>query len=581
MRKLAGIQASPGIFIGTAYLFLEEEDFSIPNYSIMEKDLALELQRFNLARARAETELTELRDKANAEMGSEHAAIFDSHILMLNDVELLEQVETSLERSLKNVEWILFQIEQSMVKRMGESNDSYLAERAADIKDVSRRVIGHLLKRERRSLSSLEGNLALVARNLLPSETIAMNRAAVKAIALDAGGKTSHTAILARAFRIPAVLGLQEITKCVKAGDAIIVDGDSGAVIIDPDAQTLAHYKSLMKRSASHEKELGPYCALPSVTLDGRAVPLKANIEIPQEVEDVLTRGSDGIGLYRSEFLYLQPDAVPNEEEQYQAYSKVLASMGELPVTIRTLDLGGDKMVPELELEGEKNPLLGWRAVRFCLDRLELFKNQLRALMRASTSGRLKIMFPMISGVEELERCLAVLEAVKAELRSRSVPFNEEVNVGIMIEIPSAAMTTDILAKRVDFFSIGTNDLIQYSIAVDRGNERIAYLYQPFHPAVLRLIKTTIDHAHAAGKTVSMCGEMAGDPYACVVLLGLGLDEFSMSAASIPEIKRIMRSVTVADAKKLTESVMSMGSYVDIEAAVRSWMDERFKLNKR
>jgi phosphoenolpyruvate-protein phosphotransferase (PTS system enzyme I) len=581
MRTLAGIQASPGIFIGTAYLFLEEEDFSIPNYSILDKDLSLEMGRFNRARAQAETELTELRNKANAEMGSEHAAIFDSHILMLNDVELLGQVESNMKRSLKNVEWILFQLEQSMVKRMGESDDSYLAERAADIKDVSRRVIGHLLKRERKSLSAIEGNVVLVARTLLPSEAIAMNREAIKAIALDAGGKTSHTAILARAFRIPAVLGLQEITKCVNSGDSIIVDGDSGAVIIDPDEKTLSHYKSLLKRAVNHEKELGSYCSLPSVTLDGRAVPLKANIEIPLEVEDALARGSDGVGLYRSEFLYLQPDSVPTEEDQYQAYAKVLASMGELPVTIRTLDLGGDKMVPELEIEGEKNPLLGWRAVRFCLDRQELFKNQLRALLRASTSGKLKIMFPMISGVEELERCLAVLEAAKAELRAKSVGFDEAVSVGIMIEIPSAAMTADVLAKKADFFSIGTNDLIQYSIAVDRGNERIAYLYQPFHPAVLRLIKTTIDHAHAAGKTVSMCGEMAGDPYACVVLLGLGLDEFSMSAASIPEIKRILRSVTVLDAKRLADSVMAMGSYVEIETAVRSWMDERYKLNKR
>lgn len=581
MRQLAGIQASPGIFIGDAYLFLEEEEFSIPNYSILEKDLSVELHRFHHARAQAETELSELRDKANAEMGSEHAAIFDSHILMLNDVELLEQVEANLRNSLKNVEWILFQLEQSMVKRLGESGDAYLSERVADIKDVSRRVIGHLLKRERRSLATIGGSVALVARNLLPSEACAMNRAAVKAIALDAGGKTSHTAILARAFRIPAVLGLQEITRSLKSGDLVIVDGDSGTVIIDPDRPTLERYRALLERAASREKELGSYCALPSVTKDGRAVPLKANIEIPAEVEDVLSCGSDGIGLYRSEFLYLQPDSVPTEEEQYQAYAKVLSSMGELPVTIRTLDLGGDKMVPELEDEDEKNPLLGWRAVRFCLDRGELFKNQLRALLRASMAGKLRIMFPMISGIEELERCLAVLESVKADLRRRAVPFREDVSVGIMIEIPSAAMTADILAKRVDFFSIGTNDLIQYSIAVDRGNERIAYLYQPFHPGVLRLIKLTIDHAHAAGKSVSMCGEMAGDPYASVVLLGLGLDEFSMSAASIPELKRIIRSVTMDEARALSDSVMGMGNYGEIEAAVRSWMDGRFKLNNR
>ncbi len=581
MRELTGIQASPGIFIGRCYLSLEEEDYSIPHYSIMEKDLSLELGRFHSAKTLAENELTELRNKAKLEMGSEHAAIFDSHILMLNDVDLLEQIERNLRHSLKNVEWILFQLEQSLVKKLGDSQDSYLAERASDIKDVSRRLIAHLLKRERRCLTSIQGHVVLVARNLLPSETIGMNRQAVHAIALDAGGKTSHTAILARAFHIPAVLGLQEITKSIRNGETLIVDGDSGKVIVDPDPETLEKYRLLIERKAHHERELGSFCTLPSVTLDGQVVPLKANIEIPQEVEDVISRGTDGIGLYRSEFIYLQPDSVPTEEEQFLAYSAVLKAMGNLPVTIRTLDLGGDKMIPEFESADEKNPLLGWRAVRFCLDRQEIFKNQLRALLRSSMHGNLRIMFPMISGVEELDRCHAVLEEVRLELREKGIPFKREVSVGIMIEIPSAAMTTDILAHKADFFSIGTNDLIQYSLAVDRGNEKIAYLYQPFHPGVLRLIKMTIDNAHAAGIQVSMCGEMAGDPYATVVLLGLGLDEFSMSAASVPEVKRIIRSVTRKDAEDLIQSIMSMGSYVDIEAAVHSWMDERFQLDKR
>ncbi len=581
MRELIGISASPGIFIGAARLVGDDEDPAIPNYSIQAHEVGGEWARFLSAQEAAERELTELRDGALAEMGEEHAAIFDSHLLMLKDVDLLEQIEERLKSSLRNIEWIVYQVEQSLITRIAGSDSDYLAERTGDVKDVSRRVISHLLKRERTGLKGLTGKVAIVARDLLPSEAVSMDRAAVRGIALDAGGKTSHTAILARAFHIPAVLGLQDATRQIKDGDEIIVDGDSGKVVIGPDAETLARYRAALKRDEERRIELSSICPLPAQTLDGRAVKLKANIEIPDEADEAKLQGVDGIGLYRSEFLYLGGDAVPGEEQQYRAYARVLEAMDGQPVTIRTLDLGGDKMLAGLEAEKEKNPLLGWRAIRFCLSRKDLFKTQLRALLRSSLSGELRIMFPMISGPEELDRAYAVLEETKAELRAEGVPFKDDIPVGIMIEVPAAAVVSDILARKASFFSIGTNDLIQYSIAVDRGNERAASLYQPFHPGVLRLIKLTIDNAHAAGIGVAMCGELAGDPMAALVLLGLGLDEFSMSPASVPEVKRVIRSVTSEEASAFAREALSMGSGAEIEAWVRARMAGRFGANGR
>ncbi len=581
MRELIGISASPGIFIGAARLVGDDEDPVIPNYSIQAHEVGGEWTRFLSAQEAAERELTELRDGALAEMGEEHAAIFDSHLLMLKDVDLLEQIEERLKSSLRNIEWIVYQVEQSLITRIAGSDSDYLAERTGDVKDVSRRVISHLLKRERTGLKGLTGRVAIVARDLLPSDAVSMDRAAVRGIALDAGGKTSHTAILARAFHIPAVLGLQDATRQIKDGDEIIVDGDAGKIVIGPDAETLARYRTALKRDEERRIELSSICPLPAQTLDGRAVKLKANIEIPDEADEARLQGVDGIGLYRSEFLYLGGDAVPGEEQQYRAYARVLEAMNGQPVTIRTLDLGGDKMLAGLEAEKEKNPLLGWRAIRFCLSRKDLFKTQLRALLRSSLSGELRIMFPMISGPEELDRAYAVLEETKAELREECVPFKEDIPVGIMIEVPAAAVVSDILARKAAFFSIGTNDLIQYSIAVDRGNERAASLYQPFHPGVLRLIKLTIDNAHAAGIGVAMCGELAGDPMAALVLLGLGLDEFSMSPASVPEVKKVIRSVTSEEAAAFAREALSMQSGAEIDAWVKTRMTERFGANGR
>jgi len=404
-----------------------------------------------------------------------------------------------------------------------------------------------------------------------------MNREMVKGIVLNAGGRTSHTAILARSFEIPAVLGLANITGEVHSGDNIIVDGNSGTVILDPDKNILSEYQIRLKKWIQHEKRLNKLNKLAAETIDGKRVMLSSNIEMPEEVDLVLSHQADGIGLFRSEFLFLKTSGLSSEDDKYEAYVSVISRMkGKGGVTIRTLDVGGDKIIPDLDTYKEKNPLLGWRAIRFCLHRKDIFRIQIRALLRASVYGELRIMFPMISGIEELEDALEFLEEIKVELRSEGIPFDENIPVGIMIEVPSAAITSDILSKRVDFLSIGTNDLIQYTVAVDRGNENIAYLYKSFHPGVLRLIKMVIDNAHDAGISVSMCGEMAGDPLASVIVLGMGLDVFSMSSSVLSSVKEIIRSVRLDEAQELVKVIMGMSSSLEIDNYVSEWMNERF-----
>jgi phosphotransferase system enzyme I (PtsI) len=430
--------------------------------------------------------------------------------------------------------------------------------------------------RDRISLADLQEEVILVTHDLMPSNALAMNSRMVKGIAMDAGGKTSHTAILARSFEIPAVLGLSEVTRSVTSGERIIVDGNRGRVVTQPDEKAVKRYLRVQSEWRQHEVQLMGLNELRAETRDGKLIQLKANIEVPEEVDAVLSHGADGIGLYRSEFLFLRPGGLPTEDEQYEAYTHVLEAMNDAPVTIRTLDVGGDKISPDLREAKEKNPILGWRAIRYCLANPDLFKTQLRALLRASVNGALRIMFPMISGLEELSRAYEVLEEVKEELRNEEVSFDEEVPVGIMIEVPSAALTADILTHKADFFSIGTNDLIQYTIAVDRGNENIAYLYRPFHPGVLRLLKSVIDAGHTGGIPVAMCGEMAGDPDAAVVLLGLGLDEFSMGAVGIPEVKRIIRSVALSEAEEIVGNVLEMRSADEIDKYIRDTMEKRF-----
>ncbi|MCK4542322.1 MAG: phosphoenolpyruvate--protein phosphotransferase [Spirochaetales bacterium] len=577
MREFTGISASPGIIIGKAFLYLDE-NLRIPRYSISPDEIGREMDRFERALKKAIGEIEALKKKTYSDLTEQDSQFLDSHILMLQDPSFIEEVRLSLMERSQNVEWIFFKTIQRQIAMLDNADDQYLRERTIDLHDISNRVLNHLLYRNRISLADLTEEVILVTHNLLPSDALAMNKRMIKGIAMDAGGRTSHTAILARSFEIPAVLGLSEITKIVRTGDEIVVDGNSGTVIVNPDEKVRERSDRAWQAWQKREEALLNLNELPAETLDGKHILLKANIEVPEETDSVLSHGADGIGLYRSEFLFLHPGGVATEDEQYRAYRQVLESMSGKPVTIRTLDVGGDKVIPDIEAVEDKNPLLGWRAIRYCLARTDVFKVQLRALLRASVYGDLRIMFPMISGIEELNRALEVLEEVIDELHKQGIPFSNEIPVGIMIEVPSAALTADILAKRADFFSIGTNDLIQYTIAIDRGNEKIAYMYEPFHPGVLRLIKMVIDNAHAHSIPVGMCGEMAADPYATVILLALGLDEFSMSAFGIPEVKQILRSVSLAEAEEQLGTIMEMKSYVDIDKYVKGWMNEHFDI---
>jgi phosphotransferase system enzyme I (PtsI) len=578
MQELRGISVSPGIAIGPAFVHHDDRP-AIPEYEVEIERLAGEMERFHTAVDKAKGEIEALKDKAEAEVSDHSTSLLDSHLLMLQDPEFIKAVKEKLQENRKNIEWVLYRAVEDIIQQLNATNQEYFQERGADVHDVAKRILNHLLYRDQVSLADLSEEVILVTHDLLPSEAIAMNKRMVRAIAMDAGGKTSHTAILARSFEIPAVLGLSNISSLVEQSSTMIVDGNAGRVILDPDDDTVSRYLEAQREWKRHEVQLMGLNELNAETNDGKLIHLMANIEVPEEVDAVPAHGADGIGLYRSEFLFLQPGRLPTEEEQYHAYSYVLDALDGKPVTIRTLDVGGDKVVPELEGLGERNPILGWRAIRFCLSRIDLFKTQLRALLRASTHGNLRIMFPMISGIEELSRVYEILDDVKEELRTEGIAFKENIPVGIMIEVPSAAMTADILARKVDFFSIGTNDLIQYTIAVDRGNEKIAYLYEPFHPGVLRLLKLIIDSGHEVGIPVGMCGEMAGDPLASLILLGLGLDEFSMSAAGIPEVKRIIRSVSMTDAEELVGSVLDMRSYEEVDAFVQDLMEKRFQIH--
>ncbi|MDR3173332.1 MAG: phosphoenolpyruvate--protein phosphotransferase [Treponema sp.] len=576
MKRFTGIPVSPGIVIGKAFLYLEDDFSEIPRYTIRKNQVEAEWKRLLSAMEAAAEEVRILHERAAREMTREEAAIFQAHLLMLDDPEFRDQLHERLKSSQQNIEWVVCEISRELTQKLAAASDAYLRERAIDIADVARRLLNKLLPVHKFSLADLNEDIILVAHDLLPSEVLTMNKSRVKGLLMDMGSQTSHTAILARAFAIPAVLGLSLITKEVEKGDELVLNGGTGQVIISPSKSALVQYKQAISQ---YHKRLDEFLAmkeLPAETSDGHRVSLKANIEIPEEAEQISRYGAEGIGLYRSEFLFLTSGSIADEEEQYRRYSQVLTAVGDLPVTIRTMDVGGDKMLPEFQALHEKNPLLGWRAIRFSLARPELFKTQLRAILRSSANGNVRIMFPMISGIDELEQALALLEEAKDECHKRKQFYRKNLEVGTMIEIPSAAMTADILAERSAFFSIGTNDLIQYSLAVDRGNEQVNYLAKPFHPAVLRFIKRTIDAAHAKGIRAAMCGELAGDPSATALLLGMGLDEFSMTASAIPLVKRIIRGASREDCRRLAEEALNCNSHRYVTALADAWMAENF-----
>ena len=576
MKKFSGISASSGIAIGMAVLHLEMDIPEIYRGKIRKTEIEGELERFKTAVEEAIGETKALYERASRELGKENADIFAAHLMMLEDEDFQEQITGRLKDTQENIEWVVYDTAQVLIQTIQSSPDPSFRERATDIRDVSRRVLSRLLSIERIALSELDYDAIVVAHDLLPSETLTMNRKHVKGIVMDLGGPTSHVAILARSFNIPTVLGLSSATTEIKSGQTLIINAEAGEVYVNPDEKDLAKWR---QAEANYSKLLDGFLRdsdLPAETKDGYRVLLKANIGIPEEAETLARFGAEGIGLFRSEFLFLNPGEVASEEFQFNAYSRVLKAMGKLPVTIRTVDIGGDKILPDFHQAAEKNPLLGWRAIRFALSMPEFFKAQLRAILRASVDGNVKIMFPLVSGIEELDEALGLLEEAKSECKKKKQPFADDIEVGIMIEVPSAAMTADILAKRSDFFSIGTNDLVQYTLAVDRGNEKVSYLAQTLHPAVLRFIKTTIDAAHERGIKAAMCGEMAGNPGVAALLLGLGLDEFSMAASSIPQVKRVIREVNISTCREFSAEMLKGVSFVANDAIMKAWMAEVF-----
>ena len=570
---LKGIPASPGITIGKAFLFGREQ-YTIPRRNIKEEHIPNEIKRFKDSLVQTKNEILEIKNRISEEMGLEHGQIFLAHLLVIDDSMLIEEVISRLKKEKLSIEYIFQDVLKRYIKVFSEMDDEYLKERISDINDVGRRILKNLIGAKEDILGNLKDKVVVIAYDLSPSDTATMHKKNVTGFATDIGGRTSHTAIMAKSLEIPAVVGLEVLTKKAENGDDIIVDGTHGIVVINPLPKTLKKYELDKERFAEFGKHLLELKNLPCITLDGKKIELAANIEVPEDVPSVLAHGASGIGLYRTEYFYMNRKDLPTEEEQYRAYLAVAKKVKPNPVVIRTLDLGGDKFLSQLDVPQQMNPFLGWRAIRFCLARPDIFKAQLRAILRASVHGNLKVMYPMISGLEELRRANVILEEVRKELRKEGIPFNEEMEVGAMIEVPSAAITSDILAKEVDFFSIGTNDLIQYSLAVDRVNEKIAYLYEPAHPAVLRLIKNIIENGHNAGIWVGMCGEMAGDIVMTIILLGLGLDEFSTSPIAIPEIKRIIRSVNIRQVKEIAQEAISLPTGKEVEKFARKKLKE-------
>lgn len=580
---LEGLSASRGMVMGPVFCLADGEPAEIPRYAIEPADVSYQWGRLQSALERSRSELSLLMQNRTREQ----TEIIEAHVMMLNDPEFIPRIKKQLEEKLCNVESVLYDAVQETVGMLRTTGDTYLAERAVDIEDAFDRVMRHLMSDtvpepgERRLTGSssrfVPPGTILVARNIMPSEAITLRDAGILGIILEEGGATSHVAILARAWRIPAVMGVRGVLDAVSDGDEVVLDGGDGLVIVSPPSDVAAAYRARMPLAGATQKKAYEdrqrRIQEPAETRDGTPITLRANIALSEEAESAREEGAAGIGLFRSEFLYLSRRDVPDEETQYEVYRATVEAMNGAPVIIRTLDAGADKMLSEQKDQGEANPLLGWRAVRYCLDRRELFKDQLRALLRASSHGDLRIMFPMISSVEELDAVLDVLEEAKTECDRLGRAYNSRIKTGVMIEIPAAAVCADLLAQKCDFMSIGTNDLVQYTLAVDRENARVAHLFDPFNPAVLRMILQTIQAGRNTRTEVSMCGEMAGDPSAVFLLLGMGLRNFSMAVPNLEPVKEMIRRVSLKDAVELAETAMGLSAAREI----RMLVEERIK----
>lgn len=547
---LEGIGVSPGVAINKVFLLTSEEE-RFAEREITEKEVPREIARFEDALIETRRQIHEIQAQVATVVGQESASIFDAHLLVVDDRAFVEEVIRGLSSRHRNVEAVLYEVADRYAAALGRIKDDYLRERAADVRDVTRRILRNLSGRSRSDIADLDKPCVVIANDLAPSETASLSKEHVTGFATDLGSPTSHTAIMARALNIPAIVGLHDVSVRVSAGDEVLIDGNKGILIIHPSAERLERYGKLQESRKHIESELAQLKDETAETLDGYQVLLSANIEQPGDIKAVKENGARGVGLFRSEFLFLSRESLPSEQEQFDVYDRVARELAPDPVIIRTIDLGGDKFLSQMRTAPEMNPFMGWRAIRFCLAQPEIFKTQLRAILRASVSKNVQIMYPMISNVDEVLQAHKLLEEAKNEIRQGGGSFNEDIEVGVMIEVPAAALIADLIAPHVSFFSIGTNDLVQYTLAVDRVNERIAYLYEPTHPAILKLIKQTIDIGHMHGIWTGVCGEMAGNPLMVPLLIGMGADELSVSPSLVPMVKDVVRNLRFAQAEEL------------------------------
>ncbi|MGM7494643.1 phosphoenolpyruvate-protein phosphotransferase PtsI [Proteus mirabilis] len=575
---ISGILASPGIAFGQA-LLLKEEPIIISQRKIQSDEVDTQIERFKDGRNKSAQQLEIIKARAEKNLGADKAEIkaeiFEGHIMLLEDEELEQEIISLIKSDKKTAEAAVQSVIEDQATALEALDDEYLKERAADVRDIGKRLMRNILEMPIIDLSAISEKVILVATDLTPSETAQLSLDNVLGFITDLGGRTSHTSIMARSLEIPAIVGTSNATETIKKEDYLVLDAINNKIIINPSDEELEALKAIKEEYLHEKEELAKLKDLPAITLDGHQVEVCANIGTVRDVAGAERNGAEGVGLYRTEFLFMDRDSLPTEEEQFQAYKAVAEAVGSPAVIIRTMDIGGDKDLPYMNLPKEENPFLGWRAIRICLDRKEILHPQLRAILRASAFGKLRIMFPMIISVEEIRALKAELEILKSQLREENKPFDESIEVGVMVETPAAAVMARHMAKEVDFFSIGTNDLTQYTLAVDRGNELISHLYNPMSPAVLNLIKQVIDASHAEGKWTGMCGELAGDERATMLLLGMGLDEFSMSAISIPRIKKIIRNANFDDAKALAEQALAQPTAKELMDLVETFTKEK------
>ncbi|CNH64343.1 phosphoenolpyruvate-protein phosphotransferase PtsI [Yersinia mollaretii] len=571
---ISGILVSPGIAFGKA-LLLKEDEIVINRKKISADQVEQEVERFKTGRAKAAEQLEAIKTKAEASLGEEKAAIFEGHIMLLEDEELEQEIIALIKDEHATADAAAYSVIEGQAKALEELDDEYLKERAADVRDIGKRLLKNILGLNIVDLSAIQDEVILVAADLTPSETAQLNLDKVLGFITDLGGRTSHTSIMARSLELPAIVGTTNATKEIQNDDYLIIDAVNNKIYLNPTADVIEQLKAVKNQYITERNDLAKLKDLPAITLDGHQVEVVANIGTVRDIAGAERNGAEGVGLYRTEFLFMDRDSLPTEEEQFQAYKAVAEAMGSQAVIVRTMDIGGDKDLPYMNLPKEENPFLGWRAIRIAMDRKEILHAQLRAILRASAFGKLRIMFPMIISVEEVRELKAELELLKSQLREENKAFDETIEVGVMVETPAAAVIARHLAKEVDFFSIGTNDLTQYTLAVDRGNELISHLYNPMSPSVLGLIKQVIDASHAEGKWTGMCGELAGDERATLLLLGMGLDEFSMSAISIPRIKKIIRNTNFEDVKVLAEQALAQPTAKELMDLITTFIEEK------